>query len=226
VKFFFQMLKISLILAAACFFGASVHSEAIESSMSTDSDFQSLGSSFRFLGITKTMATTTTVISTQTVYVHPTCIVKFPNVQPCSETPPTTTAAPTTTTTTTAATTTTTKATTTTTKPTTTTSKPLFQIIPGSSRPILTGTVTFNKVDPPKLQVNLPDFLGGGSIGNGSSSGNSTGGGLLGGLFNKPPMNVNIGGSVSASISHGGRRRRRSNLVEEESRIQPSLVRM
>jgi len=206
------MLNIAWILAAACFVCASVDSEAIESSMSADSDFQSLGSSFRFLGITKTMATTTTVVSTQTVFVHTTCIVKFPNVGPCSDTPPTTTPAPTTTTT--AATTTTTKATTTTTKPTTTTSKPLIQIIPGASRPVLTGTVTFNKVEPPKLQVNLPDFLGGGTLG-GNSNGTAGNNGFLGALFNKPPM----------TVSSAGRRRRRSELVEE-SRIQPSLVRM
>lgn len=224
------MLNIAWIVAAACLACASVSgSEAIESSMSDDSDFQSLASSFRFLGITKTMATTTTVVSTKTVYVHTTCIVTFPNVGPCSDIPPTTTPAPTTTTT--PATTTTTKPTTTTTKPTTTTSKPLFQIIPGSSRPVLTGTVTFNKVEAPKLQVNLPDFLGGGTLGGGKANGTATPGnnnnnnGILGVIFNKPPVNINVGGSVSASVSGG--RRRRSNLeMEDSSHIQPSLVRM
>lgn len=215
-------------LAMACLVFVGVQSDAIESSMSRDSDIQSLPSSFRFLGITKTMATTTTVASMQTVYVHATCLVKFPNVEPCINIPPTTTPAPTTTTipttTTTKAPTTTTRRTTTT-KATTTTAKPWLQIIPGSSRPLLTGSVTINKVDPPKLQVNLPEFLGGGIINGGNNAGTKPSGSNsgLGVLFSKPALNVNVGGGISASLSSGGRRRRRSSLVEE-SAIQPSAV--
>lgn len=211
-----QMLSYIWFLAvAACLvYPKAVHSssDVIESSMSAN-DFQS--PSLRFFGITKTMATTTTVLTTRTVYVHPTCLLAIADVKPCAERPTTTTPIPTTTPTTTTGPTTTTKPATPT---TTTTSRPWIQIIPGSVRPFLTGSVTINKIEPPKLQVNLPDLLGGGNNTGGNNIGNA-----VGALINKRPINVNVGGSVSASISSGSKRRRRSQLIEEN--IQPSIVR-
>lgn len=203
-----------LLALAATLAGSVCWSLDVESSMSM-ADYPSSG--FRMMGITKTMATTTTVVTTQTVYVHPMCYSVVPNVKPCSMTPPTTTPAPVTTPT----------PTTPTTPTTTTTNKPWIQIIAGSPQPVLTGTFTFNKVPPPRLELNLPSISNGNANqANGSSSaGNNptAGNGGLINLFNKPAINLNVGGSVSASVSSGNGRRRRSQLVEENN-IQPSLV--
>lgn len=206
-----MMSYVWLLAVAACLvYPKAVHSSSnvIESSMSSD-EFQS--PLLRFFGITKTVVTTTTVLTTQTVFVHPTCLLSIANVNSCAKSPPTTIPTPTTTPTTTP--------TPATNPTTTTTSKPWIQIIPGSVRPFLTGSVTINKVEPPKLQVNLPNLLGGGN----NNTGASNIGNAVGALINKRPVNVNVGGSVSASISTGQKRRRRSQVIEES--VQPSIVR-
>lgn len=198
-----------LLTVGVCLVGP-VWSSQLESSMSAD--YQQTGNSFRFMGITKTMATTTTVVTTQTVYVHPMCYSVVPNVKPCSLTPPTTTPAPTTPST----------PSTTPTPTTTTTSKPWIQIIPGTSRPVLTGIVAINKVGAPQLQLPFLQNLGGNTTTT-NTNGTSNPGSGLAGLFKKPSINVNVAGSVSASVSSGAGRRRRSRSVEES--IQPTQVR-
>jgi len=54
--------------------------------------------------------------------------------------------------------------------------------------------------------------------------GNGSGLAGLGNLFNKPPGTISLSAGVSASVSSGGGRKRRAELIEL-SELQPSIVR-
>lgn len=189
-----------LFLVVLTIFRSAAHSsEEIESSISSDPmTDQSMTGSLRFYGITKTVKTTTTVVHLHTKYVHATCLFVPLGTPKC----PVTTPEPPTTTTTTTTTSTTTSA------PVSTTSSPPFKIVEGQFKPSVSSSITVNKQTLPKLQLNLPQL-------------NTTG--LLGGLFNRPSVNMNLAANIAASVASGnaGRRRRSEMLIE---RIHPSLV--
>ena len=200
-----------------------VYSNEIESSIDSSSSAaqQFLGNPLRFFGLTKTLATTTTVLSTTVVFVRQTCTVVASSIPPCSVAPPTTT-----TTTTTPLPTTTTPSTTpapvtSSTSPAPTTPKlPFIQILPGGSSPLFSGSININKVNPPKVQFNLPQ------ISNPLNGINASGLAGLGNLFNKQPVSISLAAGVSASVTAGDDvgRKRRSELIELAS-LQPSIVR-
>lgn len=200
-----------LAVAIACPVACSTDSE-IESSISSDSTTHSMMGSLRFYGITKTVTTVTTVVHLHTKFVHQTCL-SIPNGTPqCPVTTPAPTTTTTTTTTTPAPTTTTT-----TTAATNSTSNPPFKVVEGQFKPSVSSSITINKHTLPKLQLNLPQLIGG-------SGGNGGNGGFFG-LFNSKPFNFTVSANMSASASSSGTtagRRRRSEMLAES--IQPSLV--
>ena len=91
---------------------------------------------------------------------------------------------------------------------------PFIQILPGGSSPLFSGSINVNKVNPPKIQINMPQM----------NPGNGSGLAGLGNLFNKPPGAISLSAGVSASVSSGAGRKRRAELIEL-SELQPSIVR-